>query len=692
MIEARFKRNPEKLEKLRQIVIDNKGTIDQQNRQVIERRWNDFYEIYRGLDAKGSYRGRANLDWAMGFVSIEIILPRLYRSLFPSGKWFGVDGVEAGDRKQASIIEAYMRKIYESPIQVRQKMISYLRYLCIYGTLVCKTPFRYETKKIPRKRRRSTESGSEIITTSEEAVIWDNIDLQLVDLFDFYVADDTIPSLEEQPFVIHHTIESIGHLKRKEYDDEESPEGVYENLDAIKFKKKDGSNLHMPLMNPSLNSRLQSLGMSSRYFKSDGPPVHLDEYQGLVDIGDGDELMVITVANGNTIIQAETLNTPDQEKTYIKTPYIDMPNEFWGMSALERVQSTIYELNDRVSQTMDATSLVINPIWLNSDADIPEGQLSLFPGRVVKTTTEKGLTALRPDTSILTPAYTAIQAIVSMIQDTTGATRFLGGSAQVPELQRTATGILSIVKEANARLDLIIQGIESSFIKPFLRKSYKYSQFYATKKQVVRIVGKHAIEYAEYDPENILIDVDFRPLGVQSLGSEEIVTQQAINFLNILIKLPPELLQGYDIGYLIQKISQNMLGMEDADELDRTNRRQQEDQEKAIAENQQMFSGVAAVAQPNENHRLHMEIHMGALQDQRFQQLPNPQVTQQLIEEHIREHQFYMQLQSMQLLNQAQQGAPRGSQSGIPTQEQPQPTAQEDIINQLSQPSQEGTL
>ena len=476
MIEQRFN-NPAKLEELRSIVVDSKAAINQHSRQVLERRWNTFYELYRGTRSKGHYRGRADLDWASAFLAIEIITPRLFQNIFPRNKWFGIKGQESADKKQAAIIEAYLNRIFDQPIAIRQKMISYLRYMCIYGTLICKTPFSHEEKKVPT-RIRGEEGQLEL--SEEKVVTWDNLDLELVDLYDFYPADDTIQRIEDQPFVIHASRQTTKSLKAKEKT-EDNPFGVYQNLDQIRFKDDKGQNLINSRENLRAEQKQLGLGITSRTFKHQGSPVHIDEYQGIVNLDGEEELLIITVANSNTVIQAETLKTPDREKTYVKANYLDVPNEFFGMPPHERTEKSIFELNDRVNQTMDGTSLIINPMWLNTDANIMEGKLSSFPGRMIKATTDKGLKALSPDTSVLTPAYTAIQTLISMIQDVTGATRFLGGSAQTPELQRTATGVLTIIKEANARIALIIEGFEDSFLKPLLRKAYKNTQFHSTR-------------------------------------------------------------------------------------------------------------------------------------------------------------------------------------------------------------------
>ena len=139
-----------KLEKLRQVVIDNRQTIAN-NRSTLETRWNGFYDLYRGLRSKGTYRGRADLDWASAFVIIETLVPRIHNILFPRGRWFDIIGVEETDDKQASILAAYLKQLFERDIKFRLKMIPALRSCAIFGTLIGKTPFRSESKEVPSK-------------------------------------------------------------------------------------------------------------------------------------------------------------------------------------------------------------------------------------------------------------------------------------------------------------------------------------------------------------------------------------------------------------------------------------------------------------------------------------------------------------------------------------------------------------
>jgi hypothetical protein len=332
-------------------------------------------------------------------------------------------------------------------------------------------------------------------------------------------------------------------------------------------------------------------------------------------------------------------------------------------------------------------------MWLNSDADIHEGTLRIFPGRIINTSSEKGLTAVHPPVEILAPAYNAIQALMESVRDNTGATRFLGGSAQTPELQRTATGIVSIIKEANARLNLVIQGIEDTWTIPFLRRAYKYAQFYAERKDIVRIVGKSGIEYQEFDPASIVGDYDFKAMGSQSVGSEEIITQQMINYLNIISRIPG-VMQQFDLLKLASKIGEKMLGLEDVDELILVNNRDKEETEKATSENQAAMAGIPPVISTTENHRLHLEIHQGFLLDPRSQEHPR---AIELLSTHINDHEKYEKGQGMMpVYNQGNMGqsGQSGQSEGSPTRpsQMPQGNDMQSMMQQIAQPSQEGQM
>jgi len=679
MIEKKFRSSKVQSE-LSDYIIQNYE--ERKERSLLEKKWNTFYDIYRGIESKGTYSGRADLDWASAYLAVEILVPRVYNALFPRPKWFEMVGVEQSDEKQAQIMSAYLRQKLDKDVHFRRKMIASIRYCSIMGTFIAKTPYRRDIKNVPVKKQATFNNFFGLIGpqfTQEKVLTFDSIDFQLMDLFDFYPADDFIDNIQDQPFVITRTVEYSDLLYKKKYD-KETGEGIYENLDKIDLEcetKTSEENMYKKF-------RKAVLGLKSREYESKLSTIDFIEYQGVYD----EEEIVVIVANDgkeNPIVSAEVLNTPDMEKTYIMGKWIDVPGEFWGMSVVDRVEKAIYELNDRVNQTMDATSLMINPMWLNSDADIHEGTLRVFPGRIINTSSEKGLSAVHPPVEILAPAYNAIQSLMNMIQKTTGATQPLEGNVQQAGLARTATGMLSVIKEANARLNLIIQGLEDTAIIPFLRRAYKYAQFYAERKDIVRIVGKSGIEYQEVDPASILGDYDFRTLGAQSVGSEEVVTQQMINYLNIVARIPGAM-QNFDIMKLASKIGERMLGLEDADELLMQNSREEEETDKAISENMAAMEGIPPVISSTDNHRLHIEIHNGFLQDQRSQEFPR---ATELLNIHIKDHEAMEKGQGIHpIYNQGN----RSQTAGAPPQEQPRGTDMNSMIQQIAQPSQEGTM
>jgi len=431
MIDKKFK-SAEMQKKLSEHVIENYNK--RKDRPILEKQWSCYYDLYRGINTKGSYKGRADLDWASAFLAIEILTPRIFNALFPRVKWFDIVGVEQSDEKQAQIMAAYLRQILEKDVHFRRKMIPLTRYCGIFGTMIGKTPYRYETKKVPKKTVKTISNLYGMFVpeyTNEETVVFDSIDLEAVDIYDFYPADDFIDNIEDQPFVIHKTFEYVDLLKKKKYRREDDT-GIYENLDKIDTE----NSVKRATENKYKNMRKATLGLTSRNESKVLDSIDLLEYQGVFE---GEDIIAIVANDGanNPVLSAEPMNTPDGQKTFVMGKWIDVPGEFWGMSAIERIEKSIYELNDRVNQTMDTTSQIINPMWLNSDADIVEGTLRIFPGRVINTSTAEGLRPLHPPVEILAPAYNSINTLITMMQDVSGATRFLGGSAQTPELQRT---------------------------------------------------------------------------------------------------------------------------------------------------------------------------------------------------------------------------------------------------------------
>ena len=130
---------------------------------------------------------------------------------------------------------AYLKQKFDRDVHFRRKMISFVRSCAIYGTCIGKTPYRKEKKTVPKKRLKSISNFYGIFQsefTEEEVITFDSIDLELVDLFDFYVADDFNETIEDQPYILHRTVEYYDLMYKKVYD-KELETGIYENIDGI---------------------------------------------------------------------------------------------------------------------------------------------------------------------------------------------------------------------------------------------------------------------------------------------------------------------------------------------------------------------------------------------------------------------------------------------------------------------------
>jgi len=280
------------------------------DRSILEQKWNNYYNLYRGIATKGTYSGRADLDWSLAFLSIEILVPRIFNSLFPRQKWFDVVGVEQTDEKQASIMAAYLRQKMEKDIHFRRKMIPLIRSCAIFGTMIGKTPYRKESKSVPVKRMKKgsffNNFKPEADYSEKRIFTFDGIDLEAVDIFDFYPADDFIDNIEEQPYVIHRSAQYVETLYRKKYNPD-TGEGQYENLDKIDTDKQTSTSRD----NDNREFRKSMLGLKSKEYDSNLNSIDFIEYQGVYD----DEDVIFIVAQDgkeNPVVSAEVLNTPDK--------------------------------------------------------------------------------------------------------------------------------------------------------------------------------------------------------------------------------------------------------------------------------------------------------------------------------------------------------------------------------------------
>ena len=196
--------------------------------------------------------------------------------------------------------------------------------------------------------------------------------------------------------------------------------------------------------------------------------VELLEYWGDIRCSDGKLLKnrLITVAVGEYVVRFE-------ENPYINTPFIyanliENPVTKRGISPIKPVLALNSISSEILNKQLDAYSLVVNPPYLAPKGAF-KGEQVVSPGKIIEY--DSSLLPQMPTPINFSPALSGwdfIQYFKNSIESATGIFRTMSGIQS--QNNKTATEMLQSAQGQNARINLIIDGINRKVILPLVKK------------------------------------------------------------------------------------------------------------------------------------------------------------------------------------------------------------------------------
>ena len=196
--------------------------------------------------------------------------------------------------------------------------------------------------------------------------------------------------------------------------------------------------------------------------------VELLEYWGDIRCDDGKLLknQLITVAMGEFVLRCE-------ENPYINSPFIyanliENPKTKRGISPIKPVLALNSISSEILNKQLDAYSLVVNPPYLAPKGAF-KGEQVVAPGKIIEY--DSSLLPQMPTPINFSPALSGwdfIQYFKNSIESATGIFRTMSGIQG--QNGKTATETLQSAHGQNARINLIIDGINRKIILPLVKK------------------------------------------------------------------------------------------------------------------------------------------------------------------------------------------------------------------------------
>lgn len=226
------------------------------------------------------------------------------------------------------------------------------------------------------------------------------------------------------------------------------------------------------------------------------------------------------------------------------TSFIKVPNERFGLGAIEIISDLTESLNKFVNMITDNWNLGINRRYAyDTNADIDHDSLNNFSvpgGRVGVTGDPSKVIMPLPFFTPNAGDYQVLDLYKGMIEMTSGVSDFYSKAVGSPTGNRTATGISSIMNESNFRFKMFIRNLEMDVLQPLLNMCSSMIQQYMTDQVEVQITGDNPAikKWVVLQPEELVGTLDFNIVGPNYASNRMIQQRNLMALFNMVAQSP----------------------------------------------------------------------------------------------------------------------------------------------------------
>ncbi len=518
------------------------------DRSQLEKTWQNCWEAYLGqlkplyAESDEMAEFRSQICRPILYESVEAIHAFLMNILLPGDEqFFSVMGKTEADHQNAQVIEMFLKAKLEE-MGFYEKFSLFLKQAIITGNSVAAVPWRRKTRRCRINRPihlLGVPVGREKVEA--EIVVQQGPGFEVLDMFDFLI-DPNEPDFEKAKV--------IRKVERPLVDVLRNP--AYTNLDGLQGQGQPDEDSHK-------SAKRAAFGISTSVQKTGGgnrPMVTLHEAWGdFVVAGKVFENYVCVIANGNRVIRFEPNPYDSGLKPFVFTTLIPVPNEVYGLSAIEKSLGLQHAVNTLTNQKLDVINLSINNpfTYLINDEVFDPDTVVTRPGALIPV---KSHDTLRPLQYLnnFTVAFTEIADLKEEIQQATGAFKFLTGDAEL-NAGRTATEVSAVVSGGHQKFSSFTKHLENCALEPTLQLVFEHAkQFMREPETVLMPNGDCGEEFVRILPEILQSSrCRFRITGSEAtlLKTQELA---ALFEFAKLVQADPELRSQIDVIGLYQKI------------------------------------------------------------------------------------------------------------------------------------------
>lgn len=521
-------------------------------RQEVETLWTAEWAHYFSTPQSASWLRRQALDlgqsvdegsWrhqihtGKGFDLVETVNSYIQQATFPAQDWFDLipqmpnAGGGGEDDNWLMRLERVKKLIQKKLNQANFEdwWDVFVRQLCVVGTSVIALPYRYDVKPTFRKVKVRQPDGRESFTTVPiEKVIYDGIDLEVIDLYDFYLDPSSGFSGTVDCACIRRITKTKAEVIRL------VEEGVYPLIDVEDVKGATSSDLSTSrVFRQDIN---EMVGLIPDSTFNANQSLELYEYWGDIYLDDIVYLDVVCTIMGTKLLNIET-NPFWDGKPFIVGTYINTQGSPYGVSLLQPVIGQLHQMFEVQNHRLDCDELTVNPMYaVVDDGVIDFENLYSEPGKVIRVETPDNIRPI-PIERENNVSVRDEQILDQRIEKTTGVGAYLGVNSGRDGERVTAEEVKAQRSAGGNRLNRIHGHIESTALYKFLNKMYAHLQQFQEREEVVRVPSRKASIVYDFwlvGQEELADNYTVCPLGSSHVADKEYDVKNAVDFVSVM--------------------------------------------------------------------------------------------------------------------------------------------------------------
>lgn len=450
--------------------------------------WLEMYRLYRNFKQTAGAGTRSNIGIPLAFEWVEVVLSRLFDVFARKAPYVRTKGQEAMDDEPAKLIQLYQN--YQYDLAGYKKIIyDVLHQVLIFGTGIVKVYWKYQEGKrtvfepiFPEM----PEAGS--VPVSRVVPIYDNIAIELVDVFDF-AKDPTATSISDAEWVAHESSKSMDYLLEME------KRGIYSGV-----RRAMASDMLAESGAEADPEKQEILAMEGRL-----PSAILRKRHKILEYTTPDE--IITVLDGKYKIRQS--GNPYECINYVAGKIISTPHEFDGISIVESGAQLSAVIDDITNNILDNQNHAINRLIGVDELRVDDTELISRPFGFFHTRGNPREALYEfPFSDIAPSAYNVINIMHEFAKRITSIGDYVTGQAPTG---KTATEAQLLANESAKRIGMHIQIFGDTFVGPLAKLVHKLNKKFQTDEKVFRVTGTQGSPYelARITPDVFGAEIDF---------------------------------------------------------------------------------------------------------------------------------------------------------------------------------------